>query len=914
LPLRPKPKLRLRWLTAAAAAICATLLLNALFTYRNVLQLDRGQQSIVEAAELKRELSAVLGTIVDAETAARGYVLKGKPSYLDDLAKARARKDQTLAQVRALVKDDPTQLARLNVLAAAIDQRLALIDEGLGIFRKEGRDAVIHWFLEGRGVKRMDDVREAIADMEGGNRTLFAEMTRSAGRVFFTTVSGLVLFTAASALLLVLVTFFVRREIRLRQRTADTAIDTAQMLRLVVDTIPQRIFWKDRELRYLGCNTLFARDAGRETVADIVGRTDAELYPTGDAARFAAADAKVIAEDTPELDCDEAFGTPDRRTLVRMSKVPLHDAKGQVIGILGAYEDVTERRHAERLLAVRGKALESSVNGILITGAPEAGSAIEYANPALEAITGYGVSELVGRNCRVLQGSDTAQAGLADIRLALKEGRPCNVVLRNYRKDGGLFWNDLTIAPVRDAAGRVTHHIGIVNDITERARYQQELEREANFDSLTGLPNRNLLADRLDQMLAHAQHTGSRLAVVMLDMDNFKFVNDSMGHHAGDALLAQIAARLRDTMRADDTVARYAGDEFVLVLGECPNDEAVSALMTRVLVAMSEPLVIAETRLSVSCSMGISIYPGDGADAQTLLRHADLALYRAKENGRNNFEFFEPGMSRRVHERMWLARDLRAGLEQGQFFLHYQPQVDIATGAIVGAEALARWLHPTQGNILPGRFIPAAEDSAFIMPMGEWILEAACRQCARWHGAGLPPIRVSVNLSALQIRQRGFIDVVSGVLQRTDLAPQYLELEVTESLLMAHTEEVMRTLDALKAMGIRLAIDDFGTGYSSLNYLKRLPVDRLKIDGSFLKDVPHDTGNRSITLAVIALAKNMGLGVIAEGVENAEQVAFLREHGCDEIQGHHFSKPLPADALAELLRRQPVVPAAQRSA
>ena len=891
-----------RWLSLGAAAICATVLLNAVLTYHNVLRLEQGQHSIAEAAELKRQLSAVLGTIVDAEVAIRGYVLTGGKAHLADYAQATAHKNALIAQVRALVRDDRAQLERLRKVEIAIDERLALLDRVIGIYDKDGKAAVLRLVETGRGVELMDDVRAALSDMDGSGVATLADTTRRGARNLFTTISGLVALTVASAALLMLVVVLVRREMRARERSAETAFDTAEMLRLVIDTIPQRIFWKDLRMRYLGCNTLFAQDAGWRSAADIVGRTDADLYGADDAARFAAADAKVIADGAPLLDYEEAYASQGGQARLRMSKVPLHDAKGQVIGILGAYEDVTARKTADQLLAIRGKALESSVNGIFITGSPDTGSLVEYANPAIEAITGYAASELVGSNCRMLQGKDTAQPGIADLRLAMSEGRPCNVILRNYRKNGALFWNDLTVAPVRSEGGLITHHIGIVNDITERARYQEELEHEANFDALTGLPNRNLLADRLERMLAHAKRARERLAVVMLDLDNFKLVNDSMGHHAGDALLVQIAVRLKEAMRVQDTVARYAGDEFVLLLGNCSHDEAVSSFMSRVLAAMSEPLTIAENRLSVTCSLGISIYPDDGTDAATLMRHADLALYRAKQNGRNSFEFFEPDMSRRVHERMWLARDLRAALEHGEFFLQYQPQVDLRSDRIVGAEALARWTHPDRGEIVPARFIPVAEESALIMPIGEWILQAACSQCKAWQEAGLAPIRVSVNLSALQIRQRGFIRVVSRVLEQTGLAPGHLELEVTESLLMAHTDEVVRTLAEIKAMGIHLAIDDFGTGYSSLNYLKRLPVDKLKIDGSFLKDVPHDVGNRSITLAVIAMARNMGLRVIAEGVENAEQLEFLRAHDCDEIQGYYFSRPVGPEALAQVLR------------
>lgn len=886
------------------------MLLNAALTYHNLRRLDGERHSVAQAVELKRDLAAVLGSVVDAEMAVRSYVLSGGGAgYLDDYRKALDRKDKLMSSLRAQVRD-PQQAERYARLERVMDQRLELLHRVLTVYQNEGTEAILNIVATGRGMVLMGELREAMADMEGRSKATLSDAAARAARDLFTTLSGLVTLTLVSAVLLLLVAVRTRREIRLRERSAATALDTAQMLRLVIDTIPQRIFWKGVDGRYLGCNTLFARDAGRESPAEIVGKTDAQLYGDEAAARFSATDARVFNDGVALVDYEVAVALRGRETWLKKTKVPLHDAKGRVIGILGAYEDITARKDAERLLAIRGKALDSSVNGIFITGAPEKGSLIEYANPAIEQITGYAPCELLGRSCRILQGEETEQAGIADIRLALREGRSCNVVLHNYRKDGRKFWNDLTIAPVRGEDGVITHHIGIVNDVTERVRHEEELQREANFDALTGLPNRNLLGDRLGAMLTHARRAHERLAVVMLDLDNFKFVNDSLGHHAGDALLVGTAARLRNTIREHDTVGRYAGDEFVLVLTDCADEEAVSSLMSRVLAALAEPLTIAENRLSITCSMGISMYPDDGTDAGTLLRHADLALYRAKENGRNSFEFFEPEMSRRVHERLWLARDLRAGLEQGQFFLQFQPQVDLRSGAVVGAEALARWLHPAQGTIMPARFIPVAEDSALIVPIGEWILQAACTQCKAWHDAGLPHIRIAVNLSALQIRQRGFAQTVTKALHHSGLAGHYLELEVTESLLMAQTDDVLRTLADIRHMGVRLAIDDFGTGYSSLNYLKRLPVDRLKIDGSFLKDVPRDVSNRSITLAVIALARNMGLRVIAEGVENEEQLAFLRDHDCDEIQGYHFSEPLGAEALAEVLSTHRTVSAA----
>ena len=560
-----KPKSTLRWLSLGAAAICATLLLNAVLTYHNVLRLDDGQQSVGEAVELKRQLSALFATVVDADVAVRGYVMPGGTSYLDEYARVRSRKDAAIAQVRALVKDDAEQQERLRKVEAAITERFAWLDIIIGIQRQDGRDAVLREVATGHGVKLMNEVKATISDMDGSDLTTLADTTRRAARDLFTTISGLVAFTAVSAALLVLVFFMARREIRVRQRSAESAFDTAQMLRLVIDTIPQRIFWKDLDMRYLGCNKLFAEDAGRQSPSDIVGKTDADLYGADDAARFVAADAKVIADAAPLLDYEEGLELQGRQAWLRISKVPLHDAKGQVIGILGAYEDITARKSADQLLAIRGKALESSVNGIFITGSPDKGSLIDTRIPRLSRLPDTPHRSWSGAivACSRRRTRHSLELPTSASRSG-RAGRATSSCATTART-GSPFWNDLTIAPVRDEDGVITHHIGIVNDVTEQARYQAELEREANFDSLTGLPNRNLLADRLDQMLAHAQRATERLAVVMLDLDNFKFVNDSPGppcrrHAARQVGRAAEGNHARGAIRS----RAMGGDEFVL--------------------------------------------------------------------------------------------------------------------------------------------------------------------------------------------------------------------------------------------------------------------------------------------------------------------------------------------------------------
>jgi diguanylate cyclase (GGDEF)-like protein len=508
---------------------------------------------------------------------------------------------------------------------------------------------------------------------------------------------------------------------------------------------------------------------------------------------------------------------------------------------------------------------------------------------------------VIGLDSRFLQRDDRDQDGLIAIRDALAANREVSAVLRNYRKDGAVFWNQLLIAPVPDPDGRTTHHIGIINDVTELIRYQEQLEYQANYDSLTLLPNRNLLRERLQQALATARRSGRGVTVVFIDLDGFKNVNDSLGHSVGDRLLRVVAERLARCARASDTVARHGGDEFVVVLAGITDEKSLIAWMERARSMISEPVWLDNMELYVGCSMGASVFPQDGDDAETLLKRADVAMYRAKDMGRNTFQFFQPEMNASVGARMNVERRLRRALRDGEFLLYYQPQAELATGRIVGMEALVRWHDPDSGLVSPAQFIPVAEESGLIGPLSDWVLREACRQNREWQLAGLPPVRVSVNLSARVFHQRNIAEMVTQVLDETGLDACYLEVELTESTLMRNAEEAVSMLNELHELGIGVAVDDFGTGYSSLSYLKRLPVDRLKIDRSFVADIGTSDDNETITAAIIALAHELQLQVIAEGVETSSQFAFLRERDCDELQGYYFSPPLPGDEIAALL-------------
>src|SRR3954447_9070242 len=438
----------------------------------------------------------------------------------------------------------------------------------------------------------------------------------------------------------------------------------------------------------------------------------------------------------------------------------------------------------------------------------------------------------------------------------------------------------------------------------ERKRYQVQLEHQANYDALTGLPNRNLLHDRLRQTV-YSQRSPRAMAVVFIDLDHFKFVNDSLGHGVGDKLLKGMADRLRGVLREGDTVARLGGDEFVLILNDQSNEEVIFRAMQRIAAQISEPMEIDGKELYLTCSAGISLYPQDGPDVDTLLKNADAAMYRAKERGRNTFQFYTSEMNERVNERLALENALRRALERKEFLLHYQQRVDLKSGAIAGAEALVRWSHPEWGLVRPARFIPLAEETGLVVQIGEWVLREACRQARAWIDEGLKPGVISVNLSARQFRQEGLVRMVSRILEETRLDPMHLEIELTESMVMHNVEAAIATLQGLKSLGVELSVDDFGTGYSSLSYLKDLPIDTLKIDRSFVRDIRggSDAEDGILAQAIISLGHALHLKVIAEGVETDAQLHFLKRHGCDQVQGFLYGEPVPPLQFAQLLER-----------
>ena len=562
-----------------------------------------------------------------------------------------------------------------------------------------------------------------------------------------------------------------------------------------------------------------------------------------------------------------------------------------------------ELKQATQSLLLRQRAIDSSTNAVAITSA-ERGNPTVYVNPAFERTTGYSSAEILGRNPALLLGKDLDQQGIDELAAAVREQRDGHAVLRCYRKDGSQYWNDIYLSPVRDEQGVVTHFVAIQHDITAIKAYESELHHQSMHDALTGLPNRLLLQDRLAQTIQHSSRKGQELWLVSIDLDRFKFTNSRLGHKGGDRLLQIVAARLQAAVRPVDTVARLGGDEFALLL--LPDHGATAPRadqLQRVLDSLAAPLVLDNTELFLTCSAGIAAFPSDSREPGVLAERADIAMFRAKEMGGNNYQFYTAAMNERLGERLRIDSALRTALERREFELHFQPQVDSDSGRIFGMEALIRWRHPDMGMVAPNRFIPLAEETGLILPIGQWVLRTACRQLRDWQRAGRATLRMAVNVSARQLAEPDFVHSVTEVLADTGLSPACLELELTESAVMHDVAHAMSVMRELKKLGVMLAIDDFGTGYSSLAHLKRFEIDVLKIDQTFVRDLAADPDDAAIVATIIALADNLGLEVISEGVETEEQVTFLRRHGCRQMQGYFFGRPMPAAAFLEMLEK-----------
>jgi len=640
----------------------------------------------------------------------------------------------------------------------------------------------------------------------------------------------------------------------------------------LLDAIPTPIFFKDESLRYLGCNRAFAEFAG-STPEALIGQTVADISRPAVAANIEAEDRALLASGGTQR---YEWMMPDadgKERDVLFAKACFSRTDGSIGGIVGAILDLSELRRMEGQLRQAAVAFEHAAEGIVVA---DRGKRVVAVNRTFSGITGFTRQEALEMGLdALLFAGDPAEEAEAVWALVDEDGR-WEGERASRRRDGSTYPQWLTIAVVRDGDGEVTHYVGVFSDITALKRSQERLDYQAHHDPLTDLPNRLLLEDRLHHAIDRARRVGGQLALMFIDLDRFKNINDTLGHPVGDSVLREISKRLAGGLRSTDTVARLGGDEFIVLFEDVvqPTDVAVGA--EKLLDDLSRPVHLGDQEFFISASLGIALYPQDGGDVATLVRNADAAMYRAKERGRNNLVFYHEEITASASERFELERELRRALERNELSVVFQPQYSLKSGQIIGAEALVRWHHPERGTISPMRFIPLAEETGLIVPIGEWVLREACRAMRRWRDAGLHIPRVAVNVAAPQVRRGQLVKVVQRALAAQALTPDALELEITENFIMTQAEEGIEVLNDLRELGVQLAIDDFGTGYSSLAYLKRLPIAKLKIDRSFVRDLPDDAEDAAISRAVIALGHSLGLSVLAEGVETEAQCRFLQ--------------------------------------
>jgi diguanylate cyclase (GGDEF)-like protein/PAS domain S-box-containing protein len=621
---------------------------------------------------------------------------------------------------------------------------------------------------------------------------------------------------------------------------------------------------------------------------------DACFYPSGVSGLFPSDDLlqQMGIESYLGMSLFDSMGVP-RGVLCVLDDKPMDDTPSarSIMAIFAARAGAElERQQAEEALReseAKNRALLGAIPDTVVRLRAD-GTYLDF-KAGRDAAFNLPPEGLVGKRLQEVLPADIMEQAMHHIQRALQTGEPQMYEHRFQDGQSESYFEARIVASGHDEV------VAIVRDITQRKQAEETIRRLAYHDALTGLPNRALFEDRLSVALAQARRHNQMLAVMFLDLDHFKTVNDTLGHSGGDKLLQSVAQELTLLVRDGDTVARVGGDEFTLLLPNITRMDDATNVAERVLEMLRQPRLLGGHEFQVGTSIGITVFPADGQDAERLLRNADTAMYRAKERGRDNYQLYTPAMNARIIERLALENDLRHALERQELFLLYQPLVEVASGRIVGAEALLRWQHPERGTVLPDEFIPFAEETGLILPIGDWVLETACLQNSRWQEDGHPPIRVTVNLSARQLQQEHLVATVSRVLSAAALEPRYLQLEITEGAVMTNVEHIIAMLYELRTMGVGIAVDDFGTGYSSLSYLKRFPIDAVKIDRSFVRDLATDPNDAAIVTTVIAMSRSLNLKVIAEGVETERQLEFLRDRGCDEFQGYLFGRPVPAD-------------------
>jgi diguanylate cyclase (GGDEF)-like protein/PAS domain S-box-containing protein len=895
-----------RKLQLAFGSATFALLIVGVIAYRGMLLSRKSDHWVRHTHEVLENLQDLLVSDWAMDASCRGFLTTGKNSYLDSYTSQLASTRLTESTLASLTSDNPRQQYRLLAIKSLIDQKVRVTD-ALIASRQAGssRPGVVDFESPGtarRARQLQEEIsearREELTLLQGRDTDAMRHLTQTEYLLIFGVALGLLITAAAgwSAQRDNASRELAEASLRVTEKTTRSLLDGVTDYALIMlDPVGNIMRWNTGAELITGCSA--ERAVGRN-VSSFFSEADIRLGRLEELLRLAARLGRYEDQGIRIREDGSRYETSSTYTA-------LHDPAGELTGFSVVARDLNKEQ--ESAARYRGL-LEAAPDAMIVV---DQSGHILILNVQTERQFGYSRDELIGQPVKRIIPHGFDERLIADASRtaaeALAQQIDTGIELIGLRRNGSEFPLEIMLSPLENANGILV--TAAIRNITLRKRAEQVLVKmslqmayAAEHDFLTDLPNRLLLKDRVGQAIVSAAQHSHNIALLFLDMDGFKQVNDSLGHAIGDKLLQSISKRLLDSVRASDTVSRQGGDEFVVLLSDVDHPIATYQVVNALLAVVAKTHAIDQHELHLTASIGVSVYPDDGLDAETLIQNADTAMYQAKAKGRQSFQFFTSEMNVRAVERQSIEEAMRRALDRDEFAVHYQPKVDLRTGKITGAEALVRWTHPVRGLISPALLIPVAEECGIIVPLGRWVLQQACRQASAWADAGYSQTAVAVNVSAIEFRQENFLQGIFAILEEAQLPPNMLEIEVTESVLIQNgdaTESILRTL---RQSGVRIAIDDFGTGYSSLSYLERFPVDALKIDQSFIRQIADPPQKNKIVSAVIGIGKSLNLTIIAEGVETLAQLEFLRNHHCDKAQGYLFSKPIPAEDFARLLQ------------
>ena len=886
-----------RKMQLAFGSAMLTLLVVGAISYRGIVVSRESARWVSHTHKVLESIQDLVFAVEGIESNSRGFAMTGKESYLESYRVGLLKVAQDQAAIRSLTLDNPEQRQQIPQLESLTAQKIEHTE--MVIRRRQARGPGVDATRTGSGQGTMDEFLAVVGKLQEEELRLLVLRNADTNRRLNQTKMVLIFGTVLGMLIAAIAGWSAQRDNSARGRAEGALGDSEEKYRMLLDGVHDyAIFLLDPGGRVVSWNAGAERIKGY-TADEIIGQDYSCFFSPEDIKRGRP---KEVLRMTAASGRHKEDGIRVRKDgsqfLASVTFTALREADGSLRGFSEISRDLSESKESEA--RYRGL-LEAAPDAMVVV---DQDGEIVLLNVQAEKQFGYRRDELVGQKVKNIIPEGFAERLIADgtrsAAEALAQEIGTGIELTGRRKDGSEFPIEIMLSPLKGAESVLV--TAAIRNITTRKKAEALMIHSSEHDFLTGLPNRMLLSDRVNQAIRMAIRHKRKVAVLFLDLDGFKHINDSLGHPTGDKLLQSVGKRLVDCVRGSDTVSRQGGDEFVVLLSEEEDSEDASITAKRMQRAVAEAHFIDQHDLHVTCSVGVSVYPDDGLNAETLIKNADTAMYQAKANGRQKYQYFKPAMNVRAVERQSLEESLRRALERQEFVVHYQPKINLKTGRITGAEALLRWTHPTRGPVPPGQFIPVAEDCGLILPIGTWVLRQACQQAQAWVDAGLPLGNMAVNISAMQLQNENFLEGVFAILQDTRLDPRLLELELTESVLMKHAESTASILTALRGRGVQVAVDDFGTGYSSLSYLRKFPIDALKIDQSFVRQITTVPDEIIIVKAVIGLGRSLKLRVVAEGVETQEQLAFLEAHQCDEAQGYYFSRPVLPEQFAKLLK------------